>query len=1081
MQIKMMMQQTKTSIAVELPVRQGRAEEGANEDPEPPAPLESYTSLITDTPLHELEHPVLIALEGEDRVPYALADVIAMMHARAREDEMMTSFEEEGDEDPERIAALRDLHAMRMRDNDPSRRPRFYPLLLGAEGAKKKGAVEGAVEGTGEGTPVQTRTYLCPRGPFTRRPFAVVDIAPVRLIAVPALGAAEEDDAAILAAQAAYDRMFRGTLDHLFHMCVVAGFTGEHADALLELRADPSLPMPYIDAVGAGGAPVAGAQSGVLDSALIVAIRGGPDAYPSAVLERWLTRAQDDAERAGWVNRRVALGVTPLLALIGGGSDAAYLNSTMLKVLLDARADPNLHTDADGHSPLALLARTPRPYSMHTALELLARAGARAEPALPGDPSPMAIAARLGRTELIRRLHIEFHAQPDGLPQRRVGGRTPLMLAAEGGHTAAVTLLLAIKASLTATDLDGETAFHHAARANQGAVLCTLHAHSLSLAARGRDAVVVELAAQDNVHGHTPLLVAARSGCMRAVVALLQAPPLRPGDDDGDEYSHESETTPEGHTALRLAAAGGFPDTVAALLRLRRWSPAALSGALGAAVIGGHLAVSLALHDAGAVASLVHVRNAIAARHFSLAELMLLSPAVQAARHRRPAPAARPAAAAPAAAPLRLSERDARDLIARAILAGRPALSVDDQVARFVALVLKLAMGAEGAGAGGAARSAGGGVLETARGAGGGGGEGGLLYIAVCGGFVGVVHKCIVPGAAGFPGAAATLEHLDGPRGRTALHAAAEGLDAPMVDLLLRVAEDDAARRAALLRAVEDDSGLTPLAAAIVRPAAAFYVASGASCAPGSNGASAARLPRAFFATADPRDPPPRPARDPRDRTMRLEAKAFAEGVTAVATRLLDAGADVHATDAEGVALFHLAVVAAGLVHALTPLLELLIARGALGSEVAAGGGLAAALAWTPRPSPRIVALLLAHGAPVNARDADGNTPLHLALRPAVFPHGLRCVHTLLRAGADVFAVSGFAAEGGGFGKAPLALAQALRADPARRANPAEHALCDIVVGYLKRRVNAAARAIAEGAAAAAEGGGAPEIGRAHV
>jgi ankyrin repeat protein len=103
-------------------------------------------------------------------------------------------------------------------------------------------------------------------------------------------------------------------------------------------------------------------------------------------------------------------------------------------------------------------------------------------------------AAALGETDRLAALLSE---SPEWARARRVDGRTPLHLAAQGGHAAAIELLVARGADVNAPDEAGQTPLHHMV------LWCTDREVVGRLLAYG-----AELNARDR-HGVTPLLLAA--------------------------------------------------------------------------------------------------------------------------------------------------------------------------------------------------------------------------------------------------------------------------------------------------------------------------------------------------------------------------------------------------------------------------------------------------------------------------------------------------------------------------------------------------------------------------------------------
>jgi ankyrin repeat protein len=165
------------------------------------------------------------------------------------------------------------------------------------------------------------------------------------------------------------------------------------------------------------------------------------------------------------------------------------------------------------------------------------------------------------------------------------GGRTALMLAAGGGHVAAVEHLLAAGAAVDAVSddlLNGQkTALHYAAETGAVEVVRRL------LAAGAR----VKIAArQFEGSGGTPLHAAAKHGHLPIVTALLAA-------------GAKADDATGGQTPLHLAAAAGHLPVMSALLAANaKVDKEVRSGstALMAAASGGHVAAVRLLLEHGA-------------------------------------------------------------------------------------------------------------------------------------------------------------------------------------------------------------------------------------------------------------------------------------------------------------------------------------------------------------------------------------------------------------------------------------------------------------------------------------------------
>ena len=204
---------------------------------------------------------------------------------------------------------------------------------------------------------------------------------------------------------------------------------------------------------------------------------------------------------------------------------------TALK-LLQSGADPRIG-DVDGTTALH--------WAAHVGDAQLARALLKAG-ANPGEQNdygstPMSAAAEVGATAVIKEL-LEAHADvesPNG------EGQTALMLAARTGRVDAAELLLERGAKVESREAwGGQTALMWAAAQGQPQMVRLLIAHGADVNARGiaRDwqrRVTAEGRPKDMSHGGlTPLLYAAREGCLACVRELLRhKAALNRADPDG--------------------------------------------------------------------------------------------------------------------------------------------------------------------------------------------------------------------------------------------------------------------------------------------------------------------------------------------------------------------------------------------------------------------------------------------------------------------------------------------------------------------------------------------------------------------
>ncbi|CAK0826807.1 unnamed protein product [Prorocentrum cordatum] len=252
-------------------------------------------------------------------------------------------------------------------------------------------------------------------------------------------------------------------------------------------------------------------------------------------------------------------------------------SANVLALLLDkfaGKADQAVE-DESKDSPLHFAAQSSQPGAARVAQMLLSHR-AQVDSMAAGDRTPLHVAARFGCKDTVASL-LASRARPD-LQSKQ--GDAPLHEAARGGDAEVVAqLLLAHPAARDAANAEGRTPLHVAAACgHEGAVRRLLEAQAspgardrnqntaLHLAAHmGRDQATDVLVRMDpalmsaaNVHGQTPLHLAASEGGFMAVAHLLHVKAsLESADAAGD-------------TALHLAARGGHAEVIAAAGRTRQ-------------------------------------------------------------------------------------------------------------------------------------------------------------------------------------------------------------------------------------------------------------------------------------------------------------------------------------------------------------------------------------------------------------------------------------------------------------------------------------------------------------------------------
>ena len=240
-----------------------------------------------------------------------------------------------------------------------------------------------------------------------------------------------------------------------------------------------------------------------------------------------------------------ALGLTLALAAGGAAAQTALLDATRgadhsaAMGLLAERADPN-QAESDGTTPLHWAVH-------HDDAELVRRlleAGADVTAANDYGATPMSEAAVTANVAVLAAL-LDAGADVDS---PNADGQTALMVVARGGNTAGAKLLLERGADVNAREQrKGQTALMWAAAQSHSGMVDLLLASGADVDARSTvndwERMVTAEPRQKNLMpgGFTPLLYAARQGCVECAKALVAAgAAVDLTDPDGDHQRRDA-------------------------------------------------------------------------------------------------------------------------------------------------------------------------------------------------------------------------------------------------------------------------------------------------------------------------------------------------------------------------------------------------------------------------------------------------------------------------------------------------------------------------------------------------------------
>ena len=466
-------------------------------------------SLVGHTPIAQLKRPVLLALEGEDRVLHEFDDLLRLLMLRGSGPHEPEAAQR-AEQDARRFWPDEQRAWLRARDLCDRRCPGATGPLLRARDIVQDEPY--------------MRALLDPGiGPLTRKPFTSAQIEPVE-----------------------WDQTPRGDENDVLHRLLVrAALDGFHARAqtLLDMRADPAY-----------APPLPGGDYGY--SALMVASRGGD----RRMLQVLLLSAQP--RHLGPDHD----GVTPLIGVAHVADLLPVADAeAMLRLLLEAKAAPNLY-DRDGYTALARLVHRPTGDTLRL-LACLHAGGVRcpAQNDAPEPPhAPLAIAAATGREDVVRFLLTSMGADvlDGGAAVRQAVTRAPLMAAVAAGHPAVVRWLVEFRADPADVDLQGNSAFHMAARHNHGPDILNALMGPCAFF-EGEDAPEQRAIQSPNLEGQTALMVAVHHGHARSARALMD---VVAGDDERRLLVLTGDAKRR-HTPLHRAASMGHEGLLTELLR----------------------------------------------------------------------------------------------------------------------------------------------------------------------------------------------------------------------------------------------------------------------------------------------------------------------------------------------------------------------------------------------------------------------------------------------------------------------------------------------------------------------------------
>ncbi|KAE8599772.1 hypothetical protein XENTR_v10017317 [Xenopus tropicalis] len=296
------------------------------------------------------------------------------------------------------------------------------------------------------------------------------------------------------------------------------------------------------------------------------------------VILTYLANERGRADAVGCVNQANKAGETPLHLAAAVKKEMTHTQGEdvkIIRILMEHDGDISRPTNTTSETPLHYCARVG---NEDVLLEMIRHiSSSRIQQTMnkqaKNGRSPLLVAAEQGHTGIVQIL-LQNQARVDVFDETK---RTPLHMAALNGQLDVCNSLLNMKADVNATDIEGQTPLHLAAENDHSEVVKLFLKHKPELvtsanmegstcahiaASKGSAAVIKELlkfnktgatTARNKTNDSTPLHLAAAGGHTDAVKVLLET-----GASASDENG-------EGMTAIHLAAKNGHIHVLEAL------------------------------------------------------------------------------------------------------------------------------------------------------------------------------------------------------------------------------------------------------------------------------------------------------------------------------------------------------------------------------------------------------------------------------------------------------------------------------------------------------------------------------------